>query len=607
MLIEKIDIQNYKSFAGKHSFTINRGPGIHFLTGENRAEPRLGSNGSGKSSLLGAIYWCLYGRDPDKLRAGDIKAWGSRGAVKVQMQVGDHDILRTWGPNSLTVDGKAVTQEELEEIVGLNEKEFSHTVLLSQFGSMFFDLGNTDKLALLSNVLNLDYWLGMSDRASATAKDLDGDVAECKQELASIKDQLSVHRTNIKAYKQEAIRTAKEDKEELAELKKELKKIENRLATAQKQYDDIAGDVEGGEMLLEQQQDKLDQLIEEERALEKKVAALHRERAKLQGQMDAQQGYVDELEDMDECPTCGQGISKRHLKACQEAAAAKNKAVQRELDKLAGQLAKLTDTGTQDAQDALQEEVRKIRSDLRVRRQEADEARATLRALQHAQKTAQKDIARIEKRIKDGGPYERFIKEARRVIKQLKKERAELTEELAETEAALEAVRYWVKGFKDVRLFLVEEAITQLELECNNYLSELGLVDWSINFAAERETASGGVTRGFTVSITPPGSKKPVPWAAYSGGETQRLRVAGALGLSNLILSRKGIQGAPLILDEPTPFLNDGGVQDLLESLQSYAEKNDRVIWLIDHRTLTFGGFKSVSKVVKTEEGSHIA
>ena len=66
-------------------------------------------------------------------------------------------------------------------------------------------------------------------------------------------------------------------------------------------------------------------------------------------------------------------------------------------------------------------------------------------------------------------------------------------------------------------------------------------MDWRIEFDVERETKAGGISKGFVVFVHPSDKADPVRFEAYSGGETQRLRMAGDLGLANLIMERAGL------------------------------------------------------------------
>jgi DNA repair exonuclease SbcCD ATPase subunit len=176
--------------------------------------------------------------------------------------------------------------------------------------------------------------------------------------------------------------------------------------------------------------------------------------------------------------------------------------------------------------------------------------------------------------------------------------------ELEELQAKYDATIYWVSGFKRVRLFVIEETLRQLEVEVNNSLTSLGLVDWSIEFDVERENKSGGVTKGFVVFIRCPSNPEPVRWESWSGGETQRLQLAGDFGLANLIMMQAGLTNTIEFYDEPSNHLSDEGVNDLAETLHQRALDDGKTIWLVDHRMPEFGDFKAKLEVVKTETGS---
>ena len=164
----------------------------------------------------------------------------------------------------------------------------------------------------------------------------------------------------------------------------------------------------------------------------------------------------------------------------------------------------------------------------------------------------------------------------------------------------------WVRGFKDIRLMDMSTALTELEVEVNSSVSALGLPDWSINFALDRETAKGAIKRGFTVFVQSPDNQRPVPWESWSGGEAQRLRLAGTMGLSDLTRSRTGCTLELEVWDEPTDGLSPQGVSDLLSCLKQRAHDEGRQIWVVDHHALGYGAFDGVYTVVKTADGSQV-
>src|SRR5262249_53537660 len=148
-------------------------------------------------------------------------------------------------------------------------------------------------------------------------------------------------------------------------------------------------------------------------------------------------------------------------------------------------------------------------------------------------------------------------------------------------------------------LFIIEETLRSLELEVNNSLASLGLVDWQVEFDIERENKSGTITKGFSVFIRCPSHPEPVRWESWSGGETQRLQLAGDFGLANLIMMQAGLTNAIEFYDEPSDHLSDEGLADLSETLHQRATTDNKCIFLVDHRMPDFGDFAGVYTVTK--------
>jgi DNA repair exonuclease SbcCD ATPase subunit len=200
-----------------------------------------------------------------------------------------------------------------------------------------------------------------------------------------------------------------------------------------------------------------------------------------------------------------------------------------------------------------------------------------------------------------------FIKKLERV----KEERSRLLTLLVaqETEYKLIesqviAAEYWKHGFKRIRLYFVQQVLAVLQLEIQSAISALGLTGWSVALATETETKSATIKLGVQIHISSPTAQG--TWDVWSGGETQRLRLAIAMGLASLIHRAAGVRFTFEVWDEPSSWLSSEGIEDLLQSLQYRAEANDKQIWIVDHRALAFSGFKEIWTVVKETTGSKI-
>ena len=180
------------------------------------------------------------------------------------------------------------------------------------------------------------------------------------------------------------------------------------------------------------------------------------------------------------------------------------------------------------------------------------------------------------------------------------------SEEEQRARTAADAATFCVGVFRDLRLWIIEQALLDFEICVNNALSELGLNEWRVSFDVERQTAAGTVSKGFTVLIQSPESGGPVPWEGWSGGETQRLRLAGAMGLSDLVRAQCGFKSSIEVWDEPTQHLSREGVEDMLRFFRDRAREQGRQVWLVDHVTQPGWQFDGTVVVVSDRRGSHI-
>jgi DNA repair exonuclease SbcCD ATPase subunit len=201
-------------------------------------------------------------------------------------------------------------------------------------------------------------------------------------------------------------------------------------------------------------------------------------------------------------------------------------------------------------------------------------------------------------------PYRSQIAELKSQIEEEEKGLEETEKALIEIERRRAAADFWVKGFGEVRLWIIEKALRQFEVEVNNALMTLGLHNWAIMFDVTRETKSGTLAKGFSVFIESPESPEMVPFEVWSGGESQRLKIACEAGLVDLIRHWYGVDVDLEVWDEPSTHLSTEGIEDMLDFLRDRSQC--RKVWLVDHQTLDAGHFSSVMTVVKDDTGSRL-
>ena len=536
-----IELNNFKSYRGIHKVQFPERAGLYSITGKNLLNPRLGANAVGKSTLLDAIFWALYGKTPRGLRANEVITRGQQTAtVTLNMSppyystLSLFEIKRRQSPNQLTLNNSIISQDDLTKCL-LTPEEFLHSVMLPQFGESFFDLQPAAKLALFSQVMKLDSWLELSELATN-------------------------HTTEI------ALALRSKD-HEVDRQEGQFQTLEADLTTLEKQIViDHSKTIAGFEARLA----KMDQKRQNLTANWQKFNA-----TKLLAENDVAH-TMEAVENIGKlgakCPMCLQPVRGDHL--------------MREKKRL---VTHLTDAKTA------------VRA-----------AAAHLQASGAEVKGLERDIQAISQNLND---FRRKQAEYETVAAMVSKKQ----DQLADLETSLRALlneidalivkhktaEFWVGGFKRIRLFIIDAILRQLEIEVNNSLAALGLPEWRVEFDVERETKSGGVTKGFVVLVYAPLADEPVRLEAWSGGETQRLRLAGDFGLADLIMDRAGLHNTIEFFDEPSAHLSQEGLLDLLDTLQQRAIDHNRVIIIVDHHALDYN-FDGTFTVIKDKGGSSV-
>lgn len=602
-------IDQFKSFVGApHELVLSSfGPGLHFVRGVNLDETRLEANGAGKSTLFDAICWCLYGKTCAGLRNPDIKArFGKRGArvtLTIKVDGNQHKITRTTNPNKLILDDREVGQDDIEALICLNFDTFTNTILYGQGEDLFFDLEPAKKLALFGTALNLDRWEARSKTASERTTELEEQESTLVRALEVVGSKLE----QTDRLLNQALEKWKSWRDEQDALVGASKK---RIETLTGQKD--AKETERGGFDL-----AYDSAMTELTALEKTIPGLSGEelitkRSGLHSQLGTFRAQITELEKelkalgtADTCPICRQSIKGTDLAEHKQESRRKLKELSGKNDRLNSSVEALTTQITEQLR-----RLSKAREDAQKFRDSSNTARDRRDQITPAVERLTAEIAQLKTLVKQQeraeNPYTEQIRQLRQEKKDLEATRTQKDAELPALRTQIERTKFWVTGFKEVRLYELEDVLQELEITTAANLEAVGLVNWKVQYVVERETKSGAIHRGLAVFIQGPHDKDPVRWECWSGGEGQRLRLVGALALSEVLLSRAGVEPNFEVLDEPVHFISPGGIEDFCELVAERAQLLKRQIWYIDHQSVESARFTSILTVVKDKDGSHL-
>ena len=596
--IKSVTLTNFRSFRGTHTWVLPESAGLYFLTGRNDENQRLGRNGCGKTTLLDAICWCLFGRTTGGLRAGDVVSRGCDGicSVGVDLVVGnDHlCIIATHNPNSLAVNGQTVDRGTLSKLLRLNYESFCYSVILPQGGDAFFDLTPTAKLNLFSQIMELDYWLELSDKAKSRSDFIIIDIASLKFERAQLEGEYNATKRTIVELEIKAAEWSSDMAKQLSQA--EIKRAEcisslSKVNTTIQRYSKELG-------ILAKHLASYDEVVS---GFDRDKSELDKVHAVVESNIKRLKTEMDKIPSIGtKCPTCQQVVSEAHKI--------------KEVGMIGGEMVGLQSERRQliegKASILAQRDVA-VEEGLSVEKKH-NQLKTKLNQMQYQVVQTELEVAQFDRQINQiinqKNDHLVMLEAKVKQLEKLEGDLGSLEAQVDDLNAEYEAVHYWVAGFKRLRLYIVEETLRSLEIEVNNNLAALGLAEWRVEFDIERENKSGSISKGFTVRVMcpecPDGSNPKLE--CFSGGEKQLLRLAGALGLANLIFTRAGLVNTIEFCDEPSQHLSKEAVLSLTELLHQRAISTGRRIYLIDHTAIEFGDFQGVITVVKDGNGSRI-
>jgi len=476
MKFENLKMGGFKCFSTEQE--INFVSGFNFLTGENKKEPRLGKNGAGKSTIWDTLTWVLFGKTTRGLKAGDVVSWNTEIKTFVEVTISKNGkkyiIKRTFKPNTLSLNDRAVTQQDIDIFLGFDYDSFLNISLMGQFGTYFLDLKPATQLDIFSKALDLDLWLKASKEANKMVKVTTEEEQEIQNKKANIKGKLETVQENIERYEKKVSSFEVERKRELKELEKELAETETELLEAEKKRDSLLE--EYNEFLeTEPEYNKQDELQEELEALKKKRIE---QSTDIGGHNKTVRWAEEEIRKIKKlgakCYNCKQDISDEHKQEYIDKREANKREAEEELYKI-NVTVKRIDVLIKEIEDKIeyqkQEEIKfRIEKDKLER-----DISSSKREVKHLDSVSIKVVSEITKITEAENPYTEMVVKDVEKTAILEQQIETLDEETEELLGIKKQFEYWVDGYKDIRLWVVETALKQLELEVNNSLVELGL------------------------------------------------------------------------------------------------------------------------------------
>ena len=543
---------------------------------KNRTTLVSGTNGSGKSTILDAITFALYGKPFRKINKPQlINTINTKDlVVEVDFSVSGNDyrIRRGMKPSIFEIyrNGELINQDAAvrdyqsyleQNILGLNYKSFNQIVVLGSATYVpFMELPAYQRREIIEDLLDIQVFSTMNlllkDRVSLN-----------KESITDNNYQIDLIKSKIES--------AVEHNESILKIREgEVNKIRERMQ-------DHIDRIEEEKTFIEEIEASIKTLIdtiEDKPVIKKKLERTKNIRQELDTVL---RGYLKDLNfyhDNDNCPTCKQGIDHNFKETIIDERNKKKSEAENGMDDIKIKISEL---------EARVEEISRVEDDIQSHNLKIGEHRAQIKMSMNALKSFKNDLDAAEKEVEEVDTSK--LEEFNKTLKDLQSNQVKLFDE-RETLGVAAAM------LKDggIKTRIIRQYIPVMNKLINKYLSAFELfVDFHLD-----ENFNEVIKSRFRDAFS---------YASFSEGEKLRISLSIMLSWRAVAKLRNSVSTNLLILDETLDGAMDGaGVENLIDTLHNL--NNNDNIFVISHRGDQFGEkFDSNIRFEKVKNFSQIA
>lgn len=647
MKFSALEIQNFLTIEGARVRLDDRG--LHVIQGDNREDSSAVSNGAGKSSLVDALAWVLYGVTARDVKGDAVVNRAAKKNTRVSLVMSngestyrvtrhrkhkDHKNALHLELLQATMEGESVvpltkgtdaeTQKEVERLLGSSKEVFLASIYSGQEAMPDLPrMTDRDLKRLVEEAAGLTRieraYLEARARASAVGNELS--MLEVKEDSVRQRittDELSLESYGVKGREWEAERADRvaAANQQVIEANSTLRALALRVKEIQPQVTEAQELIQELDQQISRHTELNSAAREAERQASLALAAVDRHLLKSGSEtIAAIEAQIANARDAlaEPCDSCGKPhteddletyVAHRRMKLQdaqknQELVKARvlrqaNEAKQKQ--ELAAQArAAVPDVSAAMAQQAAAREI--VETDRQLREQ-LSRAKLHSDAMQHAHAA----------RAAEQNPYTITLDSLRERITQSGDELAQLLEKKGELQAkkAVADTVVHVFGPSGVRAHILDTVTPFLNQRTADYLSALSDGALKAVWSTLTRTAAGELREKFAIEVTH--DRGGDSFAAISGGEKRKVRLATALALQDLVASRATQPLDLFIGDEIDDALDVAGLERLMTILERKARERGTVL-VISHNDLSdwADNITTVSKIGEyrsTVEGS---
>jgi DNA repair exonuclease SbcCD ATPase subunit len=268
----------------------------------------VGHNGAGKSSILDALTFGLFGKPFRKINKPQLvnSINNSNTVVEIEFSIGkkQYKIIRGIKPNIFEIycddtlvnqDAKVKDyQEHLEKfILKLNYKSFTQVVILGSASFVpFMQLSPADRRSIIEDLLDIQIFSSMNTIVKNRISTIKDEQKTVEYDTKLINEKIAFQKQNIEEHK----------KNHLVEIEKKTKEITDNDAYLDKVTKDIA--------LIQKHNQQLTDQIADKTTVSTRNTKLLTLQSKFEDSVKKLNKEISFYENNDNCPTCQQAIAE---------------------------------------------------------------------------------------------------------------------------------------------------------------------------------------------------------------------------------------------------------------------------------------------------------
>ena len=587
-------------------------PGFTLVTGQNELG---GSNGSGKSSIFDAIYWCLFGETTKGLTGNDVVRRGAKDCmVELTLEDPNKNMYKIWRDrkNGLGIcipspdEGEVITeglrqadrQTRLEkEVLGFDKTLYLTSCYFSQEKlQTLTELSDVERTNMMTGLLGFDIYDGLYDTVKehiddsrALVETMDTDHQNKQSQI----EKLNIESKGVNEKIDLVVESLNEKKEYITKTNAEI----DAIADNPMDFDAKLAEIAEEEKLVLVQQDldmkDLAKLNAELVEYSSKIGSTNTGKLMAEENIVAIEAKVSGVQSQvlgERCDTCGSLVTSENIESY-----AKMK-----LEEISMFMGRIKEA--EGKSDVLEKERRLLETTIGTLSTKLEAVHKQIAALRRQVQAVNNDKLNHQRkeilsRNVEGAfvmieEYKTKVKSYKSKDKELCDSVISLTEGLAGIDkdreklgVEIEKMEFWKKAFSStgVKSLLLDRFCNEYNQLANEYISTISNGSMSILITPTKTLKSGEERNKIGIDVRFNGFT--VAYESLSGGEKKRVDIALCLALNRWVALRYKLPSSGLlgfiVLDEIFAFLDMLGEEAIGTLL--YKEGVGKAVYVISH------------------------